>query len=130
LFIAANIVSNSMLKEKVASPEVIQRVAEYFGILSEPMRLRILSLLVDGDRRVQDLVEETQSSQANISKHLKVMLQANILSRRSEGTSAYYCVEDRLIFDLCDLVCNHLAERIEQQANHFREFRNNTSKTK
>jgi DNA-binding transcriptional ArsR family regulator len=104
------------------SQEVVQQVAEYFSILSEPMRLRILNLLREGEKCVQELVEATATSQANVSKHLKVMLQAGILSRRSEGTSAYYKVEDELIFELCNLVCDRLATRIEQQARHFRDF--------
>ena len=102
--------------------EVVQQVAEYFSILSEPMRLRILNLLREGEKCVQELVEATATSQANVSKHLKVMLQAGILSRRTEGTSAYYKVEDELIFELCTLVCDRLATRIEQQARHFRDF--------
>jgi DNA-binding transcriptional ArsR family regulator len=102
--------------------EVVQQVAEYFGVLSEPMRLRILNALRDGEKCVQDLVETTATSQANVSKHLKVMLQAGILNRRSEGTSAYYSVADDLIYDLCNLVCDRLATRIEMQAQHFRAF--------
>jgi DNA-binding transcriptional ArsR family regulator len=102
--------------------EVVQQVAEYFSVLSEPMRLRILNLLRDGERCVQDLVDATQTSQANVSKHLKVMLQAGILTRRSEGTSAFYSVSDPLIFDLCSLVCDRIASRIEEQAQHFRNF--------
>ena len=100
--------------------EVLQQVAEYFSILSEPMRLKLLNLLRDGEKCVQELVDATSTSQANVSKHLKVMLQAGILSRRTEGTSAYYRVEDPLIFELCNLVCDRLAERIEQQARQFR----------
>lgn len=103
-------------------PEVIQHVADYFSILGEPMRLRILNLLRDGEKCVQDLVEATDTSQANVSKHLKVMLQAGILTRRTKGTLAYYNVEDDLIFELCNLVCDRLATRIEQQAQHFRAF--------
>ena len=102
--------------------EVVQQVSEYFSILSEPMRLRILNLLREGEKCVQELVEATDTSQANVSKHLKVMLQAGILSRRAEGTSAYYKVEDELIFELCNLVCDRLATRIEEQARHFRDF--------
>jgi DNA-binding transcriptional ArsR family regulator len=102
--------------------EVVQQVSEYFSILSEPMRLRILNLLRENEKCVQELVEATDTSQANVSKHLKVMLQAGILSRRSEGTSAYYKVEDQLIFELCNLVCDRLATRIEEQARHFRDF--------
>ncbi|MGF1498029.1 MAG: ArsR/SmtB family transcription factor [Elainellaceae cyanobacterium] len=104
------------------SPEVVQQVAEYFSVLSEPMRLRILNLLRDGEKCVQDLVIATQTSQANVSKHLKVMLQAGILNRRTEGTSAFYSVADDLIFELCNLVCDRIATRIEEQAQHFRAF--------
>lgn len=111
-----------MKSVETVPPEVVQQVAEYFGVLSEPMRLRILNVLQDGEKCVQDLVEATATSQANVSKHLKVMLQAGILSRRSEGTSAYYSVEDDLIFELCELVCDRLACRIEQQARQFRAF--------
>ncbi|MEQ8757155.1 MAG: metalloregulator ArsR/SmtB family transcription factor [Coleofasciculus sp. G1-WW12-02] len=111
-----------MPRLKAVPQEVVQQVSEYFSILSEPMRLRLLNLLREGEKCVQELVEATETSQANVSKHLKVMLQAGILSRRTEGTSAYYKVEDELIFELCNLVCDRLATRIEQQARHFRNF--------
>lgn len=111
-----------MRSAESVSSEVVQQVADYFSVLSEPMRLRILNLLRDGEKCVQDLVEATETSQANVSKHLKVMLQAGILSRRSEGTSAYYSVTDELSFELCNLVCDRLASRIEEQAKHFRAF--------
>lgn len=106
-------------------PEVVQQVAEYFSLLSEPMRLRLLHLLRDEEKCVQELVEATQTSQANVSKHLKVMWQAGILSRRSEGTCAYYRVEDEMIFDLCNRVCDRLATRLEQQARNFRVLNSN-----
>jgi DNA-binding transcriptional ArsR family regulator len=111
-----------MVTARSVPKEVVQQVSEYFSILSEPMRLRILNLLREGEKCVQELVEATDTSQANVSKHLKVMLQAGILSRRAEGTSAYYKVEDELIFELCNLVCDRLATRIEEQARHFRDF--------
>jgi DNA-binding transcriptional ArsR family regulator len=102
--------------------EVVQQVSEYFSVLGEPTRLRILNLLRDGEKCVQELVEATNTSQANVSKHLKVMVQAGMLKRRTEGTLAYYSVEDELAFELCSLVCDRLASRIEQQARHFRDF--------
>lgn len=109
------------MKQALPVPsEVVQQVAEYFSLLSEPMRLRLLHLLRDEEKCVQELVEATQTSQANVSKHLKVMWQAGILSRRSEGTCAYYRVEDEMIFELCNQVCDRLANRLEQQARNFR----------
>ena len=115
-----NSLGPAMKRAQPLPPEVLQQVAEYFSILSEPMRLKLLNLLRNGEKCVQELVDATSTSQANVSKHLKVMLQAGILSRRTEGTSAYYRVEDPLIFELCNLVCDRLAERIEEQARQFR----------
>mgnify|MGYP001790907440 FL=1 len=86
------------------------------------MRLKILNLLRNGEKCVQDLVDDTETSQANVSKHLKVMLQAGILTRRTEGTSSFYRVADDLSFQLCSLVCDRIACRIEEQAKHFRAF--------
>jgi DNA-binding transcriptional ArsR family regulator len=109
------------MKSAISGPsEIVQQVAEYFSLLSEPMRLRLLNLLRDREKCVQELVEATHTSQANVSKHLKIMWQAGILSRRSEGTCAYYRVEDEMIFELCNQVCDRLANRIEQQAHQFR----------
>ncbi|MBE9211717.1 helix-turn-helix transcriptional regulator [Plectonema cf. radiosum LEGE 06105] len=109
------------MKQTLPIPsDVVQQVAEYFSLLSEPMRLRLLHLLRYEEKCVQELVEATHTSQANVSKHLKVMWQAGILSRRSEGTCAYYRVEDQMIFELCNQVCERLASRLEQQARSFR----------
>ena len=104
------------------SAEVIQQVADYFSVLSEPMRLKILNLLRSGEKCVQELVDDTETSQANVSKHLKVMMQAGMLTRRTEGTSSFYRVADDLSFQLCSLVCDRIASRIEEQAKHFRAF--------
>ncbi|MEB3215760.1 MAG: metalloregulator ArsR/SmtB family transcription factor [Nostocales cyanobacterium 94392] len=109
------------MKQTLPIPsDVMQQIAEYFSLLSEPMRLRLLHLLRYEEKCVQELVEATHTSQANVSKHLKVMWQAGILSRRSEGTCAYYRVEDQMIFELCNQVCERLASRLEQQARSFR----------
>ncbi len=87
-------------------------VAERFKVLSEPMRLRLLYALMDGEKTVSELVEETGTVQANVSKHLSVLLDAGILGRRKQGTSAYYRIVDDSIFELCDLVCGSIHDRL------------------
>lgn len=108
---------------RATSLAVEQQVAEYFSLLSEPMRLHLLDLLRDEEKCVQELVVATQTSQANVSKHLKVLWQAGILSRRSEGTSAYYRVEDETIFQLWQIACHRITVRVERQARQLRVFR-------
>lgn len=97
-------------------PETFALIAEYFKVLSEVSRLQILSCLRQGPLNVTELTEATGLGQANLSKHLKVLTQAGILSRQAQGVSAYYAIADPSIFDICELVCDRIGHRIKQQA--------------
>ncbi|PSB34368.1 ArsR/SmtB family transcription factor [Stenomitos frigidus] len=98
---------------------VLEAVADYFKILSETSRLHILQCLRSGSMNVMELCEETGLGQANLSKHLKVMTQAGILTRHPKGTSAYYEIADPLVFEFCELACNQIGDRLRQQAETF-----------
>ncbi len=101
------------------SDAALDMVAMRFRSLGEPMRLKILHLLEGGELTVGQLVERLNSSQANISKHLKVLVGAGILSRRAEGTAAYYSIADPVIIKVCDTVCGGLAEKLKAQVEGF-----------
>ncbi len=97
---------------KTLPPQLLEHVAERFRMLSDPTRLRIIQLLLDqGEMNVGDVVTRLGLSQANVSKHLRQLLDAGIVTRRSEGTSAYYSVQDTTVMQLCDLVCDRLREQ-------------------
>lgn len=102
----------------VALP-VLAAVADYFKILSETSRLHILQCLKAGPMNVMELGEATGLGQANLSKHLKVMTQAGVLSRQPKGTSAYYDIADPLVFEFCELACGRIGDRLRQQAETF-----------
>lgn len=93
----------------------IERVALYFRALSEPTRLRMINALRKGPRTVGDLTEQFGCSQANISKHLKVLVDAGILARETHGTSTLVSMADPCIDDLCSLVCDNVARDLEQE---------------
>jgi DNA-binding transcriptional ArsR family regulator len=95
------------------SDQTLDLIAMRFRSLGEPMRLKILQLLENGEMSVGQLVERLQSSQANVSKHLKVLVDADILSRRMQGTSAYYSIGDPLVMKICETVCNGLTENLK-----------------
>jgi DNA-binding transcriptional ArsR family regulator len=90
----------------------LDKVAERFKVLSELTRLRLIYALMDSEKTVSELVRETEGLQANVSKHLSVLLEAGILARRKQGTSAYYRIADESIFELCDLVCGSIHDRL------------------
>ena len=104
---------------QVMSQEALQLVAARFKVLSDPMRLRILQLLEDGETSVSSLAGAVESTQPNVSKHLKTMQDAGLLARRQEGNTVYYSIADPTVFDLCDVVCSSLQERFAAHANAF-----------
>lgn len=98
------------------SPEVLALVAERFRVLSEPTRLHILNVLMDGERSVSELVDETGLNQANVSKHLGVLRSSGYVERRKDGLYAFYSVSDPSVGELCDIMCGRLEARAEEQA--------------
>jgi DNA-binding transcriptional ArsR family regulator len=83
------------------------------------MRLRILQLLEDGETGVSALAEAVESTQPNVSKHLKTMQDAGLLARRQEGNTVYYSIADPTVFELCEAVCSSQQERFAAHASVF-----------
>lgn len=106
------------------SSPALGTIAEYFKVLSEASRLQILAALRTGAKTVTEIMVETGLGQANASKHLKILAQAGMVTRRPEGVNAYYSISDPVIFDLCELVCDRLAERLQTQVREVATFRN------
>ena len=90
------------------TPSQLERVASQFRQLAEPTRLAILQELKSGPRSVSRIVGALDTSQANISRHLKQLHDAGLLERRRDGTQVIYSIGDPMIFDLCRLVCDRL----------------------
>ena len=101
------------------SDEALEMVAMRFRSLGEPMCLKIIRLLEVGEMSGGQLVESLRASQANVSKHLKLLVNAGVLSRRAQGTSAFYHIWDPVILKVCDTICNGLAERVKAEAEGF-----------
>ena len=95
-------------KMKEMTPETFELVADRFRLLAEPMRLRILHALIDREMTVGELVEALEAGQANVSKHLGLLLGAGIVRRHKEGSNAFYAIADESIFALCELVTSSL----------------------
>lgn len=96
-------------------PEALELVAIRFRALGEPMRLRILQSLESREMGVSALTETVGSTQPNVSKHLRVLQDAGLVKRRPQGTSVYYSIADAMVFELCDMICSRLRDRLEAQ---------------
>lgn len=98
----------------------LEMVAARFGALAEPMRLRILQALEGGEMTVTGLVGTTGAGQANVSRHLRVLMEAGMVARRREGLNAFYRISDPAIFELCELVCRRMRSEFRVAAAKFR----------
>jgi ArsR family transcriptional regulator len=100
--------------------EFAEPLAERFRLLSEPTRLRLLDLLRDGERSVGELAGDLGCTQANVSKHLAMLADGGLVSRRREGLRSYYAVADETVFNLCDSVCESLRRHLDARARAVR----------
>ena len=65
---------------------------DVFAVIAEATRRDILTSLRSGDKAVGELVEELAASQPTISKHLKVLREAQLVSMRAQGQKRYYAL--------------------------------------
>lgn len=97
----------------------LEMVAARFRALGEPLRLRILQSLEEGELSVSALARLVGTTQPNISKHLRVLQQGGLIERRHEGATAYYSICDPSVRELCDLVCAGVRRRLAAQVDAF-----------
>ena len=95
--------------------KMLDLVARRFRTLGEPYRLRILQELEGGETSVGALVAALDGNQPNISKHLQILSDAGLISRRRDGTSIFYSISDPMVSKLCALVCSSEAEKSRRE---------------
>ena len=74
--------------------------AEFFKALAHPIRIRILEVLVHGERSVRELQEALGLDQPTVSQQLAVLRAKNIVDARKDGTTVRYTARDASLRDL------------------------------
>ena len=93
---------------------LVDHIAQRFRVLGEPMRIRLLDRLRDGEASVQELTDALGTTQQNVSKHLAVLHGAGVVSRRRDGTRTLYAMQDESVFELCETVCGGLRRQVAE----------------
>ncbi|KCZ71318.1 putative transcriptional regulator [Candidatus Methanoperedens nitroreducens] len=93
---------------------IFEMHAEICKIFTNPRRLEIISLLRDGEKTVNELTELAGVPQANVSQHLTVLRQNNVVTTRREGTNIYYNIANPKILQACDLMKEVLLEKLTE----------------
>jgi ArsR family transcriptional regulator len=74
--------------------------AEFFKALAHPLRIRILELLLEGERSVQEIQSELEVDQPIVSQQLAILRAKNIVEPRKQGAAIRYAVRDRALGEL------------------------------
>jgi ArsR family transcriptional regulator, lead/cadmium/zinc/bismuth-responsive transcriptional repressor len=87
-----------------------QQMAEFFGILADPTRLRLLSALAKQELCVCDLAATAEMGESAVSHQLRVLRTARLVKYRREGRNIYYSLADHHVVNLYNEVAEHLME--------------------
>jgi DNA-binding transcriptional ArsR family regulator len=90
-------------------------VARHFSLLSEPTRLKILHAICRDELSVSQIVDATGATQTNVSRHLALMHQAGVVTRRRDGSAVFYRVDNPEFVEICRNVCVQIAGRIDER---------------
>ncbi|MEM6837991.1 MAG: metalloregulator ArsR/SmtB family transcription factor [Cyanobacteria bacterium P01_C01_bin.120] len=94
----------------ILSLEKAQRMAEFFGVLGDPNRWRILSALSIQELRVGEIARQVEMTESAVSHQLRILRNTRLVSYRKRGRSVYYCLKDDHIFNLYREASEHLDE--------------------
>ena len=99
------------LHEMKRKSEMIEQTSRSMKAISHPMRLKILCMLGDQEVSVLEIVASVGTSQSNISQHLAILREKNVLKKRKEANKVYYRIGDirilRLVKMMRDVFCDY-----------------------
>lgn len=101
---------------------VFEFQADLSKTMANPLRLAILHFLKDGEKKVNELSELIGVSQSNVSQHLALMRQRQIVKTRKLGTNIYYSVSNPKISQACDMVREVLIEQLRQKQELIKNY--------
>jgi DNA-binding transcriptional ArsR family regulator len=96
--------------------------AEICKTLANPTRLMVLHVLREGEKSVGEIAKILGLKQANLSQHLSIMRQAQILKTRKQGSNIYYSVAFPKINTACDIVRQLLLESLDRRKELAKSF--------
>ena len=103
--------------------ELVELIARRFRAIGEPMRIKLLDRLRDGEATVNELSEAIGASQQNVSKHLALLAEVGIVGRRKDGNRVFYRIADEGVFKLCEDVCGSIQEQLASLSELVGEVR-------
>lgn len=90
------------------SEETLSKLCKSVKILGDESRIKIILFLMDGEKCVGDIAENSKLSQSATSHQLRILKDANILKSRKDGNVIFYSVSDKHVVTLIETLVDHL----------------------
>ena len=87
---------------QLVAEEKLELIAHRFRALSETSRLKIVIALFDGEKNVTEILKATGLTQANVSKHLQLLYQAKVVSRRRHKIHIFYRINESAAHEIVE----------------------------
>jgi DNA-binding transcriptional ArsR family regulator len=96
--------------EEAYKKEAIYGLAELFKIFGDPTRIRILYVMLDTERCVNDIAGLLQMSQSSVSHQLRILKTSKLVKSRREGKSIFYSLDDEHVRSILSMGMEHIME--------------------
>ena len=101
--------------QRGAMKELFKLQAKVCKTMANPVRMEIIYTLDDGEKTVTEMVEKIGLTKSNISQHLSVLKNSEIVRSRREGQNIYYSMTNEKIIEACGLMRKVLMDQLSER---------------
>ena len=113
-----NIIHQEIVKEtleKMPQQNLFNKLAEFFKIIGDSTRTKILFALDQNEMCVCDIANVLNMTKSSISHQLATLRKSGIVKCRREGKEVYYTLDDEHIKQIFEIAIEHIEHKDEQE---------------
>lgn len=99
--------------------DFIHDLAEFFKVFGDATRIRILRLLLQGEKNVGELAEKMDMTQSAVSHQLRVLRQNDLVKYHKEGKTVYYALDDGHVRTVLEQGTIHISHKRGYETSSF-----------
>lgn len=100
-----------IMEKNIDLDELLLRLSEFYKVLSDYTRVRIVYNLLGGEMCVGDIEKKIGMSQTAVSHQLKLLRQAHLVKYYRKGQNVYYVIDDEHVRNIINVTSEHLSHK-------------------